>query len=293
MHLFWVEDHGKSHVTQPDIAARMRARGVINHYAFKSERDVHRRFARGAVGEFVEQAKWGHLLEDAQRAAFLAEKNEVEDTYLADYWRRFLAGVAATAIVPAPPELPNLALGRPALQSSVCEWSSSDDPATDAAGAVSGRTIGTYQQHTAIEDRPWWSVDLGSLYELVEIRIYNRVDPPDARDRLRSLEVACSADGENWGTIHIHDGFAPIGGVDGNPMILRPGGLPSVRYVRITALERTVLHLDQVEVYGREPQAVAETQKAAEPQQQAPPAQRSVATALDDVIDLLGKQLAG
>ncbi len=114
------------------------------------------------------------------------------------------------------------------------------------------------------------------------------MDPPSTRDRLRSFEIACSPDGQAWATIHRHDGFSPIGGVDGNPMILRPGSLPPSRYVRITALDRTVLHLDQVEVYGREAVALAEPNEPA-----AATPLRPMTAALDEVIDMLGRQLAG
>jgi hypothetical protein len=241
-------DYGKAYVQPPEIQERIRARAVVNHYAFKSERDFQHRFDRGLLGDFAGQEGWKREIDTGQAAATLARLNAVEDSRLADYWRRFLADATVNAAVP-PAERENVALGKPALQSSVSEWSHGADVAADAAGAVNGRITGAYQFHTDRETAPWWRVDLLALHHLTEIRLFNRVDQPHFRQRLGQFRVDVSLDGTDWTAIYTGDG-GNVGGADGDPLILRPnGGLPA-RYVRITALQPTVLHLDQVGVYG-------------------------------------------
>ena len=57
---------------------------------------------------------------------------------------------------------PNLALNRPALQSSTSIWSWHEDAALDAAGGNNGQVTGFYSFHTDFEHQPWWMVDLRS-----------------------------------------------------------------------------------------------------------------------------------
>ena len=60
----------------------------------------------------------------------------------------------------------NLALGRPATQSSVSRWSKFPTPEADAAGAVNGTIDGQPGFHTANEPCPWWQVDLQATYAI-------------------------------------------------------------------------------------------------------------------------------
>ncbi|MDT9340534.1 FkbM family methyltransferase [Trichodesmium erythraeum 21-75] len=59
----------------------------------------------------------------------------------------------------------NLALHKPALQSSLSRWSKPDD----AQGAVNGTKTGKYGFCTKREANPWWQVDLLSIYKLTEV----------------------------------------------------------------------------------------------------------------------------
>ncbi|MGZ5436924.1 MAG: hypothetical protein ACXW3F_12775, partial [Pyrinomonadaceae bacterium] len=53
---------------------------------------------------------------------------------------------------------PNLALTRPARQSSTSQWSQPND----AKGAVDGNVSGGFGFHTESQQNPWWQVDLGA-----------------------------------------------------------------------------------------------------------------------------------
>ena len=149
----------------------------------------------------------------------------------------------------APPPLPsydgNLALDKPATQSSWSEWSDNFLAARGPGGGVNGHISGYFGFHTGEEERPWWQVDLGEIRPLREIRVYNRVD--SGRERARTLQVLLSDDGETWLLAHDQAGYT-FGGKDGRPLRVMLAGKPA-RYVRLQLQERGYLHLDEVEVY--------------------------------------------
>jgi hypothetical protein len=146
--------------------------------------------------------------------------------------------------------LQNLALGKAADQSSLSEWSRGTTTKEDAAGAVSGTITGDAQFHTDLEALPWWSVDLGALHLVYEIRVFNRVSPPSLRERLGAFRIELASQDGDWRNIHGNDGTQPIGGADGYPLILRLRDPEIASRLRIIALGHTFLHLDQVEIYG-------------------------------------------
>lgn len=134
----------------------------------------------------------------------------------------------------------NVAIGKPASQSSLSEWSLRPD---DAAGPVSGPVSGMFTFHTQHEDRPWWMVDLLSIQDVSSVRVYNRMDIPA---RANGLGVFVSVDGHEWDLVGSHVGPRPFGGADGNPLeiaVNRPA-----RFVRVQLPGAGVLHLDQVQV---------------------------------------------
>jgi hypothetical protein len=138
----------------------------------------------------------------------------------------------------------NLALGKPAMQSSTCEWSLRPDEAT---GAVMGPVTGGFTFHTAAEDRPWWKVDLMAPQRVGQVRVFNRVDVLAVR--ANGLELYVSADGRNWELAGRHEGATPFGGVDGYPLEIDVNRM--VRFVRLEVPWETILHLDQVQVWAQ------------------------------------------
>lgn len=151
-------------------------------------------------------------------------------------------------VVPAAPS-PNLALGRPALQSSTSQWSWDSDPAVDASGAVNGLVTGAHGFHTDDDDAPWWQVDLGAARTLGEAVVYNCLENPDIAARSAHLAVSLSDDGQSWRMIFRRSEDTPFGGADGKPLRVPLGG-ESARFLRVSLPEGGYLHLDQVEVYG-------------------------------------------
>lgn len=136
----------------------------------------------------------------------------------------------------------NLALNKPCSQSSTSQWSHGND----AQGAVDGMINGSFGFHTAQEANPWWQVDIGALYLLTEIRIYNRIDC--CAERARSIEVLISPDGRAWQSAYVHNGTI-FGGKDGHPLVVSVAGIRA-RFVRLRLNITEYLHLDEVEVNG-------------------------------------------
>lgn len=180
---------------------------------------------------------WSALLnrdKDAYRY-YVTVSDRVLKSYFSELWR---------------PSGANVALGKNATQSSVCQWSSSPHAESDAAGAVDGHPDGFQGFHTELEDAPWWQVDLGHNYKISDIRIFNRLDLVTVIDRSAHLKVEVGTSPETFSEVFRREDDLPFGGIDGNPLIvhLKPSALG--RFVRITLLRRTYFHLDQVEIYG-------------------------------------------
>ncbi|PWC32068.1 discoidin domain-containing protein [Azospirillum sp. TSO22-1] len=141
----------------------------------------------------------------------------------------------------------NVAINKRASQSS---WSPALGP-HDAAGAVNGKKTGGFSFQTDLESNPWWQADLGQVFFLTTIVVYNHGAAGTASaERARSLMVRVSADGVAWESIHA--GEASFGGVeDGRPLVVECSG-HKARFVHLQLQGRTVLHLDEVEVYAEE-----------------------------------------
>lgn len=147
-------------------------------------------------------------------------------------------------------ERPNLALNKPALQSSVSEWSRERTPAQDAAGAVNGEVGLIYNFHTALEDEPWWRVDLGAMHNITEIWVFNRMDHAGLEMRAARLAVEIAGKDAAYAEVFRYDSPQPFGGADGKPLVVRFNPAREGRFIRLRLLQREFLHLNQVEVYG-------------------------------------------
>jgi hypothetical protein len=127
----------------------------------------------------------------------------------------------------------NLALGKPAQQSSVYSAVYSPDKGVD------GRKDNFF--HTLSEPNPWWQVDLQDNYQLSYIMLYNRTDC--CSERGRTVHVLLSPNGINWETIYTNNGNTF------QQLRVEAGGRRA-RYVRVQLAEQNYLHLQEVEVYG-------------------------------------------
>ncbi len=136
----------------------------------------------------------------------------------------------------------NIALNKPATQSSLSSYSVPDD----AAGAVSGKITGSFGFHTAQEDRPWWQVDLLEPIPLAEIIVFNRID--DCAARAYGFVLKLGDEAGRFREVYSQGG-RPFGGLDGTPARIALKGA-TARFVRIELASGDHLHLDEVEVYA-------------------------------------------
>ena len=136
----------------------------------------------------------------------------------------------------------NLALLRPATQSSTCNWSTDPDPAVDAAVAVSGDLHSPAFFHTGQDLYPWWQVDLGEPTLIRRVEIDNR---PDMAGRLRNFSLLRSLDGKSWSVFHTRSASKPFqrytAEIEGDRL---------ARFVRVRLNGAGVLHFRQCRVFG-------------------------------------------
>ncbi len=119
----------------------------------------------------------------------------------------------------------------------------------DAAGGCDGVIDGGYGFHTGQAEDPWWQVDLGARRAIGRIVVWNRTDgSPERADHLR---VLLSDDGREWRMAFANPGERFYGHTDGKPLCV-PLDDASARFVRLQGVGKNYLHLDEVEVFGRE-----------------------------------------
>lgn len=143
----------------------------------------------------------------------------------------------------------NLALWKPATQSSTFEWSRSWDPDIEAQGATSGVLAGFTGAVTDKEQDPWWQVDLQASLEIGEIRIFN---PSLFPERLRHFSILLAETPDEWRVAYTKSTEEVFGGIDGNPLVLTMAPGCRARYVRLRLDGYDHLAVDQVKIYAPE-----------------------------------------
>jgi hypothetical protein len=233
--------------------AQVFSEAVLHHYAFRSRADFRRRVDRGLGGDFARQVIWAQREDEGGADAFLSYLDSTEDRTLADYWSAWLQRRTAGLGMYGPaPSGPLISRNKPARVSSTWFTDGPDsDPVVEAAKAVDGRPLtGRFAFHTAIEDAPWFLLDLGGPHRIEEVRLFNRIDEAEVVERASSIGISVSPDGVSWDRVFTKTDPTPFGGADGRPLAWRPRRPVEARWVRVEMLRRGVLHLEQVEVFG-------------------------------------------
>jgi FkbM family methyltransferase len=143
----------------------------------------------------------------------------------------------------------NLALGRPATQSSVSTWSNFPTAEADAGGANNGKIDGSAGFHTDTEAFPWWQVDLQSTCLLRAVRLFNR---QQMASRLRHFSILSSLDGVNWMTLYRKLDESVFGATDLEPYSVELPPKSIGRFLRIQLNGTDCLHFCECEVLGIE-----------------------------------------
>jgi FkbM family methyltransferase len=157
----------------------------------------------------------------------------------------------------------NLALRKPALQSSVSPYSIGTTEADDARGGNNGSLSGPYGFHTATEPDPWWQVDLEDSFLIQRVVIFNR---PDAAERLKHFTLLGSRDGREWGTLFCKTD-AHVFGQTGEPFPAEITGAPTVRFLRVRLDGNAPLHFRECQVFGIHPDPAIRTRMQKEQEQ--------------------------
>ena len=95
--------------------------------------------------------------------------------------------------------------------------------------------------HTDLEHNPWVELDLGSIYVLYNIVVFNRKDC--AQERAYNLQVAISNDKVNYEIIH--KGFIPFK----EKIEFNLDNLKTARYVKFSIDGFNYLHLSKIEIF--------------------------------------------
>jgi FkbM family methyltransferase len=144
----------------------------------------------------------------------------------------------------------NLALGRPALQSSTSPWSTSPIVGEDASRANNGDLKSKQIFHTARQLQPWWQVDLGEDFVLEEVRIFNW--RPTA-ERLVNFSLLCSRDGKSWRNVFRKKDDIVFGRQNEQPYVCRLTNRALSRFLRVRLDGTNYLSFRECEVLGRKP----------------------------------------
>ena len=142
----------------------------------------------------------------------------------------------------------DLALCKPALASSVSQWSRYQDPVRDASGANGEEIPHGYGFHTQQEANPWWRVDLLGEHLIEEVAIVNR---PSQSARFKSFRIQSSLDCQTWKDEFIQLPAEDVSSDTRFPWRVRFKGAFVTRFVRIVLLGDGPLHLRRVQVFGR------------------------------------------
>ncbi len=150
----------------------------------------------------------------------------------------FAAAVSAAALAHAETAAWQAELARARAQQGVL-------PEEDAAGAVDGNVCGSFSFHTGQDQNPFWQVDLGKVYDLGRVAVYN----PHVPERLAGFKLLLSDDGAQWREAYRHEGTPPVGERAGEPFIV-PLEAQRGRFVRIQVPGHIWMHLDEVQVFA-------------------------------------------
>ncbi|GBR67907.1 glycosyltransferase family 2 protein [Gluconobacter kanchanaburiensis] len=228
-----------------DRRQKMLSVAYVAHFTMKSDADFDLRVQRGTQGDYGSEKVWGTYSQD-QRTAYHEMTNQVSDFYLHDYWTRQREAAWDFSIFPRC-RWDNISQHKSATQISTAHAGTVEE---DAARVLSGNICGKSQNHTALENDPWWTVDLGSLCRVHEMRLFNRLD--GVPERVANFVLHGSVNAQKWFQIMRKNDGVLYGGADGFPFIWVDQDGIQARFLRITIPGRqTYLHFDQIQFFGK------------------------------------------
>ena len=144
----------------------------------------------------------------------------------------------------------NLAQGKKTQQSST-DHEGNAELAVD--GNINGAFSGASVSHTAVENQPWWQVDLGELQDIAYLNIWNRTDSC-CSERLADFYVLISDTPFSSDDLAITRNQESVKSVYFGPAAASPSRINighKGRYIRIQLATTNALTLAEVEVFGK------------------------------------------
>jgi hypothetical protein len=133
----------------------------------------------------------------------------------------------------------NIALHKRVTASSVFPGSNAPE-----GGLTDGSSSGSYGVHTAVEDNSWVRVDLGDIYQLKKIKIYNRGD--GWFDDVLPLTLELSENGVDFTAVDRRTtSFSQW-----SPWVFSPEG-KRARYIQVHGAKGKYVALSELEAYGK------------------------------------------
>lgn len=132
----------------------------------------------------------------------------------------------------------NIAKNSKVTFSSMSKWSTDED----FREIVTAEHDRDYSFHTNLEHNPWVELDLGAIYVLHNIVVFN-IKNKDYQDRANNLQVAISTDKVNYEIIH--KGFIPFK----EKIEFNLDSLKTARYVKLSIDDFNYFHLSKIEVF--------------------------------------------
>lgn len=238
-------ERAREWIHRPGYSDDILSAAYLSHFMIKSEADFLRRASRNASGIFSGQRSFAQQYNSGEFRRVLDRMNEIFDPYLKVYWDRRVANSCSYDLFMPLAGLRNVALGKPATQSSTyCGHT--------ANFGNNGVKTGGIGFHTWADELPWWRVDLLEIHSISEIVLYNRIDRQEMADRVQILSLLISDDDNQWSNVRTFDfrGSQVFGGADGFPLRLTLKTPLRARFVMLRLEHKEFFHLDEVEIYG-------------------------------------------
>ncbi len=156
-----------------------------------------------------------------------------------------LARIARERGWPVIEQFSNVALARPAWQSSVGVWSRHRNYRLEAEGGNDGDRAVDYGFHTAEEADAYWTVDLQRRTLLTEVRIYNR---HKFAERLNGFHLLASLDGETWHLAYRSPREVDLAQATEEP--IRIALFTPAKLLRVESRQPGFFHFRELEAYG-------------------------------------------
>ena len=190
----------------------------------------------GIISRLLELNNEAPVLRSVVQA--LAEARMPECLHVLRSWK-------VTRWLPTVPILDNVALAKPAWQSSISSWSKNQNAKWDAEGGNNGQTNVDFGFHTDIEPFPWWTVDLMHSYLILQVCIYNR---RTHSERLNGFRLLASNDGHVWRVTYQSPSEVSFTDTEEGPIQIDLR--EKTRFLRVQIPQSYYLHFREFEAYG-------------------------------------------